>query len=298
MRKALAWLAIAAAFVVLYGRDVSAQVSPPVPSYRYGEQPVVFIPNIDNWVLTETALAHYWNFSDSPGGTTPGPCPSTMADLVAQDTVASATPSAVPLNVSTPTPGPIPVCGATSMVQDGSTAAELTNTIAAAQGQWFSPATAGILSNLCNANAGGSCVNDFSVECVVDPGNIASASYFFSADGTTNGLAIGASFANGLILLDRGVAIQNFALTASGHPYDILYTFAHATSTSTVYMNGVEADAVTSPVPQASANSVTYFGSETGAAAGWNGRIEKCGLYNAALTAAQARAHYNATGLW
>jgi len=297
VRKAFVWLTIIAAFFVAYGRDVQAQNV--VPPYRYGEQPVVLIPNIDNVALGELNLLNYWQFGDSPcGGTvgcTPGPCPSTIADLVASDTVAATTPSPVPLVTPVFTPGP--PCGATGMVQDGTTAVEFTNGVLGVQGQWFSPATAGLLSKVCNNNAGGSCNLPFTIACVVDAGNISSAAYYFSADGTTTGLALGASFANGLILLDRGTAIQNFAMVASDLPYFVAYTF-DGTSKSSVYLNGVLALATTSPLPQVSPNSVSYFGSETGAAGGWNGRIEKCQLRNDAATAADIRYQYNSTGFW
>lgn len=297
LRRAFSWLILIPVAVAVFGLFDIADGQQVVPPYRYGEQPVVEIPNIDALVEAEAGLVHYWTFGDSPGGTTPGPCATQVADSVALDANASVTPSPVPLNCSTPTASPYPYQGATGLVQDGSTMVELTNQVLGLQGQWFTPASAGLLSSLCNANAGGSCNHPFTVACIVEAGNLANASYFFSDDGTTTGLAFGASMANGLIVLDRGTAIQTFAPLAAGHPYFVTYTF-DGTSLSSVYLNGVLALATTSPLPQASANSVTYFGSETGAAGGWNGRMGKCQLQNVAITAADVRAQYLASGFW
>jgi hypothetical protein len=291
MRKAFLALMLVCAAIV--GPAIAQQVVPP---YRYGEQPVVLIPNIDNVILGELGLVHYWGFEDGPGGT-PSPCATQLADLVTQDTVATVTPSPVPLNCSTPVASPYPYLNQTGMVQDGSTAAEVTNGVAG-QGQWFTPASLGILSNLCNNNAGGTCTNAFSIGCIVLGGNLSSGSYFFSADGTTGGLALGASLSSGLILNDRGSFIAGFAMFASGHPYDILYTFNPTGNVSLLYLDGVLAESVSSPAPQVSPNSNTYFGSETGSAGGWNGRISKCRLFNDTETAAEARAQYAATGFW
>jgi len=298
VRKAFVWLAIVSLWFSFAAATLAQQA---VPAYRYGTQPAVLIPNIDNLWLNEAGLVHYWNFGDSPcGGTsgcTPGPCATQLADLVSQDTVAVVTPSPVPLNCSSPTASPYPYLGATGMVQDGTTAVELTNQVLGLQGQWFTPASAGILSTLCNNNAGGSCNQPFTISCVVDGGNLANPAYFFSADGTSSGLALGASQANGLIFNDRGTAIQGFAMFSSGLPYFVVYTF-DGTSTSSVYLNGVLALATTSPIPQVSPNSQTYFGSLTGSSGGWNGRDEKCALLDVADTPSDIRWLYNSTGLW
>lgn len=304
LRKAALWFALALGFVGLYELGADAQQAPvAVPPYRYGTQPVVLIPNVDNFILNEIGLHNYWNFGDSPcggsSGCTPGPCATQLADLSGNDSQASPTPSPVPLDCSTPTASPYPYLGATGLVQDGTTMAELTNNAGTQglQGQWFTPAVTGIMSNLCNNNAGGSCTNSFTVGCVVEGGNTTYPGYFFSADGTGTGLALGASASGGVIVNVRGVPIANFAMFASGHPYVLEYQFT-APNVSTLFLDGVQAMATTSPVPQVSPNSVTYFGSLTGSSGGWNGRMGKCWTYDNAAGAADARAIYNTTGFW
>jgi hypothetical protein len=294
MRKAFLLLAMIAGFLV-----APAMAQQIVAPYRYGSQPVVLIPNIDNWILGESGLLHYWPLSDSAGGATPGPCATQLVDSVAADTVTTVTPSPVPLNCSSPVPSPYPFLGVTGLVQDGTTATELTNGVGSLQGQWFTPAQAGLFSTICNANAGGSCSADFSVFCIVNPGyqNVGGSNYFFSADGTASGLQLGLG-TNGLIVGLNGTALSSFSRVSSGVPYVVLYTYTNATATSSLYVDGVLAVTSASPKPQASVNSITYFGSQTGAANGWNGRLEKCAIFGDSEPASQARAQYFATGFW
>lgn len=286
-RSLFSWIGVFACALML-----TAQTAP----FRYSQQPVVMVPNIDNVVLANVQMTHYWEFTDTGGGTTPQPCQTQLADAIINGS--TPVPSPVPVNCSSPTASPFPFLGDPGIVKDGSNSIEFTNGVSGFQGQWLTPASVGILSNLCNGNAGGSCVDAFSIGCVVDANELTGPSYFFSADGTTTGLAIGASFSSGMILNDRGSLLNSFVEFGSGVPYIVEYTFNPTGNISDLYVNGVLAEATSSPIPQVSPNSVTYFGSETGSAGGWNGRIHKCWTANDTESAAAARALFTATGFF
>lgn len=287
MRSLFTWIGVLACALML-----TAQTAP----FRYSETPVIMVPNIDNYVLASAnpQFTHYWEMTDTGGGATPEPCSTALADAILYG--GTAVPSPVPLACSSPTASPFPFLGDPGIVKDGSNSIEFTNGIGGLQGQWLTPASTGILSTLCNNNAGGSCNQAFSLGCVIDANELTSASYFFSADGTTTGLALGASFANGVILNDRGTLIDNFVDFGSGVAYLVEYTFNPTGNVSSLYVNGVLAEATSSPVPQVSPNSVTYFGSETGSAGGWNGRIHKCWTANDTEPSSSARWMFMATG--
>jgi len=284
-RKVLVWLGLASLFLC-------GQTAP----FRYSESPVIVIPNIDGVICGDTTVTHYWKFADSPTSSTPGPAPTQLGDSASG--CASALPSPVPLNASTPTASPWPIIGDPGMVADGTTSAELTNGVGALQGQFFTIAGSGLFSTACNANAGGSCTADFSLECIVDPSGLtATTSYFFDADGTASGFGLGLNASTGPVINLNGTAVTSFAESSSAVPYVIAYSYAASGQVSTLYVNGVQAETIASPAPQASVNSITYFGSKTGAAGGWNGRLEKCALRNVQMTPAIARSDYLSTGL-
>jgi hypothetical protein len=299
MRRAFFLLALICAAIV-----APAAAQQTVPPFRFGEQPVVEIPNIVNVMLAEPYLVNFWTFGDSSGGIpgVTGPFPSNQAqDSVASATAPTISPSPVPLNASTPTASPWPQAGAVGMVQDGSTAAMLTNPGAGAvfgsNNQNFVPATSGLLSELCNLNAGGACNQNFSIFCAVEFENL-TGNYWFDADSSGTGLALGANMANGALMYLNGTLFDNFAEVASGIPYDWLYSFKASGTVSTLYLNGVKAEAVASPAPNITANSVTYFGSYYGGTNGLNGRLQDCALLDTDLQPSDAMTLHLALGWW
>ncbi len=310
MRRLLAAVALLVSFLALYGYDARAQVANTVPPFRYQEQPTVEIPNVYYVLLNYTSLANLWTFGDSPcggsSGCTPGPMATQLADSVGLDTVASPSPSPVPLNVSSPTASPWPYCGNVGLVQDGSTSCEVDNQqycgsgCSPKNGEFFSTSVTGVYSELCNSNAGAGCTNAFSVLCIVMPQSIPYTNQvFYSGDGT-GGLQFGDSLTTGLTVTIGATTLPEFFTMASGVPYVILYTFnpSDSPNTSHLYVDQTTVAAFASPTPAASPNSTTYFGAKANGSFGFNGRLQYCADFDAELARSDAEAIYLATGFW
>jgi hypothetical protein len=255
-------------------------------------------------ILLETSMTHDWPMNDSPGGATPGPCPSTIADVVASG--ATAAPSVENLTVvSSPLPSPAgsPLalqCGVAGPMKGGSSP----NAIEW-MGQQGIPAYLSVPSpvfeTLCKAG-GGTCNQPFTLECIVDPANSASYStsgftYLWSIDTSTD-LSLFIEYPGG------GDGIywysfdsQNFGAAASGVPVMLDYEFDGA-SQSYWFINGTLA-ATKSAAPSMVNSSLSFFGWDGATAGGkyWNGRMQGCSTYNTALSITKIHLHYAATGL-
>jgi hypothetical protein len=257
-------------------------------------------------VLAETSATHFWEMNDSPGGSTPGPCPSTIADDISGG--ATAAPSPVVLTVvASPLPhpsgSPLAIqCGAVGPIHNGNTAIEWIGPNAVPA---FLTAPSAVFETLCKAG-GGTCNQPFTVECIVAPANAGSFgarntagySYVWSidtagADGTMYTFEEGSG---DLAMWQSDPGTQQFGLPGSGIPVMLDYEF-DGTSISYYFINGTLAHYATESPAKNNAD-LSFFG-YNGATAGryWNGRMQGCSTYNTALTIQQIHAHYAATGL-
>lgn len=251
-------------------------------------------------VLAETSATHFWEMNDSPGGSTPGPCPSTITDAIAGG--ATAAPSPVVLTVITspmPSPAGSPLtieCGVAGPIKNGNTAIAFRAVNIAS----YLTVPNSVFQTLCNAS-GGSCIHPFTVECIVSLGNAAyyassGNNFIWSIDTTSHDFLSIKGSGGGDSSTWEGDS-KSFGQAGSGT--SVMVDWETDNTDTYLFLNGQLAAAPFAGVGDITASSLSFFGWD-GVNAGinfFNGRMQGCSTYNTALSLSALEKHYAATGL-
>jgi len=276
----------------------------PVPTPT-GVASVTYVtPNpLESFLLSEPSTTHLWGMHDKPTGCvttycTPGPCPATVADLIASG--ATANPSPAPLTTVTAAPNPAPFCGYSGVYPGaGSSVLFCQNGI-----------TGGTYGN-CSGNSTGPVISFLQLLLAAEPAtppwtwfctfyahanSTAAGSIMFDQDsGATNtAFYVGINATNNLTMITNGGAHPDSASIAFASRG--MWVVTNDGTNTTLWINGVTHNVVAvQPSPPANAGG---FGKEFNAAAdGYTGMLEDCGNANTAWTQAKVQYAYTLMGI-